>query len=311
MDRALLLSFGIMLGVLLIGGGFASVANARATLLRQRILDRFSGEPVAQLALRRDAPRWRISLRAAWLTPGTIKDVIRREAGPPLTILAVFGGFVAANVLRRALSLPVLLAIVAGMAVTVAIILLVIRFRRAKRDAALAEKVPEALDMMVRSLRVGLPISRTIIMVGDETPGPLGEEFREAAYQISYGKDVVTALKELAERTRNQNLGFLATIAAIQQASGGNLAEVLERLAAIARGRQAMQRKIASATAEAQWSGRFLSAFPIIASGGMLLLNPGFFDEVSQTDYFPKLLVVVGMLLVANILFMRKMLKID
>lgn len=309
MGIAGLFAVGIVAGMLLVAAAFAMTLGGRAAARRQRVLDRFSGERAAPVELRRTERR-RISFRVARLDPRTLGQ-IRREAGAPLLALAGAGAVAAAFALSRALPVPFLLSLGAGAGLAGMGVVVVLRMRRARREAAIAERVPEALEMMVRSLRVGLPVARAIIGAGDEIAGPLGEEFRETAYQVSYGKDIVTALRDLAQRTHNRDLGFLATVVAIQQASGGNLAEVLERLAAITRGRQQMRRKIAAATAEAQWSGRFLSAFPILASGAMLVVSPGFFDEIIDKPFFPRILAVVGVLLVMNILFMRRMLRVE
>ena len=146
-----------------------------------------------------------------------------------------------------------------------------------KRKEAIEERVPEVMEMIVRSLRVGTPISAAMAQVGRDLKGPLAEEFALASQEIAYGKDMNIALRELAGRCGNQDLHFFATAVAIQSGTGGNLAEVIARLAQITRGRFQLKRKISAITGEAKWSGKFLSAFPIFACMALLIVNPDYF----------------------------------
>ena len=100
-----------------------------------------------------------------------------------------------------------------------------------KRMSLLEEQLPDAVELMVRSLRVGHPFSSAIANVAKEISDPLGTEFGMIADESSYGRDVAESLKEFAERMDSQDLRFLAVAVTIQQQSGGNLAEILEGLA--------------------------------------------------------------------------------
>jgi tight adherence protein B len=176
-----------------------------------------------------------------------------------------------------------------------------------KRREAIDEKVPEVMEMIVRSLRIGAPISTAMAQVGRDLNGPLAEEFAIVSQEIAYGKDMNIALREMADRCENQDLSFFATAVQIQSGSGGNLAEVLARLAAITRGRFQLKRKIAAVTGEAKWSGKFLSAFPIFACLALLAVNPDYFDNITDEPYFLWILIVAGVLMLLNIVFMRYM----
>ena len=182
---------------------------------------------------------------------------------------------------------------------------------RAARRTAIADAIPEAIEMMVRSLRVGLPISAAIQLTGRDMTGPLAEELRQTSDRISFGQDTSEALYELSDRTGNADLHFLAASVSIQIVTGGNLADVLDRLSGIARARQQLRRKVDSITAEAKWSGRFLSAFPLLAIGGINLANPDYFDGLSDQPWFPYLVGVVIVLLVVNVIFMRWLSQLD
>lgn len=220
------------------------------------------------------------------------------------------GGIVAASAIYL-LGFSVVLALVMALMISVLVWLFISRRRRAKRKEMIAEQVPEAIDLMVRALRVGSPFTAALGLVGRNLDGPIADEFTATVQEINYGQDVMVALNDLAERCDNQDLRFLAAGAAIQQTSGGNLAELLERISAICRSRQAMTLKIKSLTSEARWSGNVLSMFPVAAAAGIMLLSPNYFDEVSKADFFPGLMAVVGLLLLGNVIFMRRMLVLD
>ena len=100
-----------------------------------------------------------------------------------------------------------------------------------KRMALLEEQLPDAVELMVRSLRVGHPFTSAIGIVSKEVPDPLGTEFGMISDEAAYGRDVADSLKDFAERMDSQDLRFLAVAVTIQQQSGGNLAEILEGLA--------------------------------------------------------------------------------
>jgi len=220
------------------------------------------------------------------------------------------GGIVAASAIYL-LGFSVVLALVMALMISFLVWLFVSRRRRTKRKEMIAEQVPEAIDLMVRALRVGSPFTAALGLVGRNLDGPIADEFTATVQEINYGQDVMVALNDLAERCDNQDLRFLAAGAAIQQTSGGNLAELLERISAICRSRQAMTLKIKSLTSEARWSGNVLSMFPVVAAAGIMLLSPNYFDEVSKADFFPGLMAVVGLLLLGNVIFMRRMLVLD
>ena len=180
-----------------------------------------------------------------------------------------------------------------------------------RRAFAIEEALPEAMDLIVRSLKVGLPVGAAVQAAGRELVGPIAEEFSETSARISYGQEPVSALRDMATRTGSQGLSFFAAAVAIQSTTGGNLAEVLERLANIERGRQQLRRKVRSITSEAKWSGRFLSFFPIAATVMLLAANPDYFSEISGQPFFVPMLGLVGALLFLNILFMHWLVKVE
>lgn len=174
-----------------------------------------------------------------------------------------------------------------------------------KRMKLIEEQLPDAVELMVRSLRVGHPFSSTIAIVSKEVADPLASELGLIADEAAYGRDIGEALNDFAERLDMQDLRFLSVAVTIQQTSGGNLADILAGLANVIRSRFKLFRKVAAISAEARWSGTFLSSFPVVALIGINLLDPHYYDRVMETAYFiPACLVVAGFL-ITNIFVMK------
>ena len=176
-----------------------------------------------------------------------------------------------------------------------------------KRMSMIEEQLPDAVELMVRSLRVGHPFSSAISIVSKEIEDPLATEFGIIADESAYGRDVGEALKDMAERLDMQDLRFLSVAVTIQQQSGGNLAEILAGLAKVIRARFRLFRRVKAITAEAKWSGKFLSGFPLVCLLVILVNDPGYYDEVIDHPWFIPACFIVGLFLTAN-LFVMKML---
>ena len=179
-----------------------------------------------------------------------------------------------------------------------------------KRMMMLEEQLPDAVELMVRSLRVGHPFSNAIAIVSKEVPDPLGTEFGLIADEATYGRDVSESLRAFATRMENQDLHFLAVAVSIQQQSGGNLAEILDGLAKVIRSRFKLFRRVKAITAEAKWSGMFLSGFPIAAIILIQMIKPDYYDGVKETQYFVPAALFVVTFLVINVIFMKIMVNI-
>lgn len=179
-----------------------------------------------------------------------------------------------------------------------------------KRLAMIDEQLPDAVELMVRSLRVGHPFVSAINTVAKEVQDPLASELGMIADEAAYGRDVAEAIRAMAERLDNQDLRFLAVAVGIQQTSGGNLAEILAGLASVIRARFKLFRKVKAITGEAKWSGSFLSVFPLLALVAINLMQPGYYDDVMKTPIFLPACMVVGAMLIMNVLFMKMLVNI-
>lgn len=179
-----------------------------------------------------------------------------------------------------------------------------------KRMDMIEEQLPDAVELMVRSLRVGHPFASAIQIVAKEVPDPLGSEFGMIADEAAYGREIPESLKDLAERIGMQDLRFLAVAVTIQSQSGGNLAEILDGLAKVIRSRFRLFRRVRAITAEAKWSGVFLSAFPLVVLAVIQLLKPDYFDTVKDTPAFVPAALIVFVFLGINVIFMKMMVNI-
>lgn len=185
-----------------------------------------------------------------------------------------------------------------------------INMKAGKRMALLEEQLPDAIELMVRSLKVGHPFTSAIQIVASEVADPLGTEFGVLSDEAAYGRDIGEALKDMAERLDMQDMRFLAVAVTIQQQSGGNLAEILAGLAKVIRARFRLFRRVKAITAEAKWSGKFLSGFPIMALIGIQLIKPDYYDEAMEHPWFIPACLAVGAFLVLNLIVMRALVNI-
>jgi tight adherence protein B len=179
-----------------------------------------------------------------------------------------------------------------------------------KRMSMTEEQLPDAVELMVRSLKVGHPFASAVQIVAKEVQDPLGTEFGVIADEAAYGRDVGEALKDMAERLDMQDMRFLAVAVTIQQQAGGNLAEILAGLAQVIRARFRLFRRVKAITAEAKWSGKFLSAFPLVALVVINLGDPHYYDEVRESEVFIPTCIAVGMFLGVNLFVMRMLTNI-
>lgn len=193
------------------------------------------------------------------------------------------------------------LSVLSGFALPVLILQKQIKSRHDK----FAEQFPDAIELIVRSLRVGQPLSVAMKTVGSELPAPLGSEFELVAQEIAYGKDVTDALEGMLQRITLQDLRFFVVAVQIQHESGGNLAEILEGLSKIIRGRFRLMRKVKALTAEGRFSAWFLSLFPVIMLFVMNVVNPGYYHQVADFQYFNHLAVLIVIMLIINVVAMR------
>lgn len=152
-----------------------------------------------------------------------------------------------------------------------------------KRGNDFTAKFPDAIELLVRGLRSGLPVTETLGVVSTEVPGPVGEEFKLVTDRIRVGKTMEDALQETADRLNTPEFSFFCITLAIQRETGGNLAETLSNLADVLRKRAQMKLKIKAMSSESKASAIIVGSLPFIVFGLVYWMNPtylgGFFTD--------------------------------
>lgn len=210
---------------------------------------------------RADGLRDRLAQTGSTMTLGRFGTVALGLAG---------GGFVVATVVAG--------PIAGAIAATVALLLpgRWLGRRAAKRRRRFMDQFPEAIDLVVRALGAGLPLAAALGSVGDEFVDPAGAEFRHVRAGLAIGQSVEEALWELVARIDCAELRFFTISVAVQQQTGGNLAETLTKLAEMLRGRAQMRLKIKAMTGEARASATVLGLLPFAIGVLMALVNPAY-----------------------------------
>jgi tight adherence protein B len=162
--------------------------------------------------------------------------------------------------------------------------------RRQQRTRQFEAQFPEALDMIGRSIRAGNALSAAIRMVGEEMPDPIGEEFKQVSEEIRLGVDPGEALSRLQGRVSVEDMAFFCTAIRIQRGAGGNLAEVLDRLAEVIRERFKVLSYARVLQAQHKWSAIAVGLSPVIIALAFQLLQPGYFDTMVNDPLGPYLL---------------------
>jgi len=188
---------------------------------------------------------------------------------------------------------------------TLGLIALFLAIVRRKRIARFTELLPDAIDVVIRGLRVGYPLPVALDLAG-RMPDPIGTEFGLTFDEISFGQDVRTAVENLYNRVGHEDLLFFVVAIKVQNQTGGNLAEVLSRLSRLLRNRSKLRLKIRALSAEGRVSAVVLSLVPFILIGAVSLISPGYFAEIRNEPLLTPALIYGGFsLLIGNIVMYR------
>ena len=176
-----------------------------------------------------------------------------------------------------------LMALVIGLLFGAGLPHMVVGFFIKKRSGAFTTKFPDAIELLVRGLRSGLPVTETLGVVATEVPGPVGEEFKLVTERIRIGRTMEEALQETADRLNTAEFSFFVITLAIQRETGGNLAETLSNLADVLRKRAQMKLKIRAMSSESKASAYIVGSLPFMVFTMIYMINPkylgGFFTD--------------------------------
>ena len=282
----------VMLGAMLVIGmivfAFAGPSTGRAQTRRIASLRERHGEGavIAEAQMRRiaNARDTRMDLAVGRILPNpaelakrlamTGKDWTVGQYGVATAVIALV---VATLMLLK--GLPILLALFVGLFIGVGLPHLVVGKVIARRVGKFTQKFPDAIELLVRGLRSGLPISETIGVVGSELDGPVGEEFRSVSDKMKIGRTMDVALQETADRLGTPEFQFFVITIAIQRETGGNLAETLANLANVLRMRAQMKLKIKAMSSESKASAYIVGSLPFIVGFLIWMVAPDYFTQ--------------------------------
>jgi len=207
------------------------------------------------------------------------------------------------------MAFPLELAIPSGLAIGLLVPTLVISMRGKKRISQFNDSLPDAIDLIVRNVRSGLPVAEGINSVAVDLSGPIAEEFKYISDQVKIGVPMEDSLARAVKRVAAPDFAFLSIALAIQKETGGNMTEALSNLSRLLRQRSQMHLKIKALTSEARSSALIIGALPFLVMGVLIVINPGYVsilieDETGQ--------IVSGVALASMILgylVMAKMVK--
>lgn len=213
--------------------------------------------------------------------------------------------------ISKLIGLPLLPALLFGIAGGLGIPHFVLGRLVAGRRAKFLAKFPESMDLMVRGLKSGLPVSETIKTVGAEMQEPIGGEFRQIISDLQVGRQIEEALWRCADRIGLPEFRFFVVCISVQRETGGNLGETLENLSDILRKRRAAKLKVKSLSAEAQFSAYLIGSLPFIMTGIIYLVNPGYISVLFTDTRGIIVLSVAGAWMTIGFTVMAKMIRFE
>jgi tight adherence protein B len=243
--------------------------------------------------------------RLAWLSNLIVASGLRYE--PRKWILMTATGAVVVGICLAALTKIPLLGLAAGLGAVLGGPVVVLRFKAGQRAKQLGSQLPQALEIIVRSLEAGHPVPTAVSLVGREMSDPIGSEFGMAADEIAYGTTLEQAVERMAERCQHPDVDLFAATVRLQERAGGNLAGLLKLNANTVRERHRMRLKIKAASAEGRASAMILTLAPFLALGTIMVISPGFYGDVIHERFVQIGLVVIGVWMFLGNLVMRRM----
>jgi tight adherence protein B len=278
--------------------GFTPLDSAAASMLHGTDDGKF-GSMALRLMPRRHMLRHRLMKAGLRLSPGQYA-LISLALG---AVCCVFAKFI--------FGAPLIIAALGAIVVGIGLPHMTVSNLVGRRLRKFTKLFPEAIDLMVRGIKSGLPISETIGAIGQEMIDPVGVEFRRITDAVKLGQTLEEALWDTAQRLDTPEFKFFVISLSVQRETGGNLAETLDNLGDILRRRSQMQLKIKAMSSEAKASAYIIGSLPFVMFGILMLMSPDYMS-VLFTD--PRGMIVLGLGLVTmlmGVLVMAKMVKFD
>ncbi len=184
-------------------------------------------------------------------------------------------------------------------------------YLRKRRQNVFLNDFADAIDVMVRGLKAGLPVSEAMKIIASESGPPVGPEFMEVVEGQRVGISIDQGIERMVERMPLAEVNFLAIVMTIQSKTGGNLSEALGNLSRVLRDRKKMKNKVRAVSQEAKSSAAIIGALPFVIMGGLTVLNPTYLNPMFDTSTGNMLLVGSGIWMMMGVLVMRKMINFE
>lgn len=182
---------------------------------------------------------------------------------------------------------------------------------RRTRMEKFEEQLPEAIDVMKRALRAGHPFSACLKLVAEDMDPPIAKEFEITFADVNYGNDLRRALLGLLLRVPSANLMAIVTAVLIQKETGGNLADVFDRISQVIRGRFRFGRRVRTLSAEGRLSAWILALVPIVLAAVLWIVSPEYLPPLLASPVGQKLIVFACAMMVIGVFWMRRVIRID
>ncbi|WP_439534279.1 type II secretion system F family protein [Polymorphobacter sp.] len=221
-------------------------------------------------------------------------------------VFPILGGITGQLTSPMAYVLLVLFALAIGVVVP----LMYLNVQATKRIKLFEKQFPMALDIFVRGLRAGYPVTSALELLVSEVPDPISSEFGLVLAEMNYGYNLRDALANLADRIQTQDIQMFVVSVAIQAETGGSLADILDGLSKVIRDRAAMVLKVNALASEGKMTGTLLTALPILTFAAMFATQPRFYLDVIDDPWFMPGVGGMAVFYVLGILLMRKIIDI-
>lgn len=297
MDRTLLLAVAVLLTVGLVTGAISLLKASQARQLKERIAA--AGAVAAPEKLTGDMPSIRLKtndnlplvdrfLRFLRYNP----DVPQAQtiAWPIVVVIGALIGTVIAYYMSRVMAPR--MAVPLGVVAALLTMRGVFSWQHGRYVDAIFQQIPDAIGLMVRAVRAGLPVGEAMRSVATELPNPLRDEFARLLGDVAIGRPVDQAMMRLYKRTELTEFSFLAVTLGMQSQTGGNLAETLENLADIVRKRVALSKRARALAAEARMQAGILMALPFVAVLAMSNIQPFYTENMFGTESGRKMVLI-------------------
>jgi tight adherence protein B len=291
-------------GLVRVGGAKRAVNRRLALSESGMAIGDIVGELRKQRGLRQNGEH---KLSWAWLADLVVRSGVVYQ--PRNWAIIIAGMTLGVAVLVFVLTHNPLFAVGASLGAAIGPPFLYLNFMAGRRAKALSNQLPDALEVIVRSLEAGHPVPTAIGLVGREMLDPIGSEFGMAADEIAYGATLETAIGHMGARCRHIDIDLFAATIRLQDRSGGNLTGLLRMNAHTVRERRKLRLKIAAASAEGKMSAYILTAAPFCVLGILELIQPHFYGDVINEKATQYGLIGLGTWMFLGNLVMRKMIN--